>query len=62
MGRGGPTDFNAERHGAYRIVFFLNDVPPAVPDGDVFYDGGSKAIDRFLPADHVGGHAGAQHL
>ena len=31
--------------GAYRIVFFLNDVPPVCPDGDVFYDGGSKAID-----------------
>lgn len=33
--------------GAYRIVFFLNDVPPVCPDGDVFYDGGSKTIDDF---------------
>ena len=33
--------------GTYRIVFFLNDVPPVCPDGDVFYDGGSKTIDTF---------------
>jgi hypothetical protein len=33
--------------GTYRVVFFLNDVPPVCPDGDVFYDGGSKAIDHF---------------
>ena len=33
--------------GAYRIVFFLNDAPPVCPDGDVFYDGGSKTIDDF---------------
>jgi hypothetical protein len=33
--------------GTYRIVFFLNDVPPVCPDGDVFYDGGTKAIDDF---------------
>jgi len=33
------------RDGVYRIAFFLNDVPPTCPDGDVFYDGGSKAID-----------------
>src|SRR5262249_37735210 len=33
------------RDGRYRIVFFLNDVPPVCPDSDVFYDGGSKAID-----------------
>jgi lysophospholipase L1-like esterase len=31
----------------YRIVFFVNDVPPICPDGDVFYDGGSSAIDAF---------------
>jgi GDSL-like lipase/acylhydrolase family protein len=36
------------REGRYRIVFFANDVPPACPDGDVFYDGGSKAIDEFF--------------
>lgn len=35
------------REGRYRIVFFANDVPPICPDGDVFYDGGSKAIDAF---------------
>jgi GDSL-like Lipase/Acylhydrolase family len=33
--------------GVYRVAFFLNDVPPVCPDGDVFYDGGSKAIDDF---------------
>jgi hypothetical protein len=35
------------RSGKYRIVFFVNDVPPVCPDGDVFYDGGSSAIDAF---------------
>jgi hypothetical protein len=35
------------RSGQYRIVFFVNDVPPICPDGDVFYDGGSSAIDAF---------------
>ncbi|OLE80609.1 MAG: hypothetical protein AUF76_14465 [Acidobacteria bacterium 13_1_20CM_2_65_9] len=34
-----------QREGRYRIVFFVNDTPPVCPDGDVFYDGGSKAID-----------------
>ena len=34
-----------QREGRYRIVFFVNDAPPVCPDGDVFYDGGSKAID-----------------
>jgi hypothetical protein len=33
--------------GTYRVVFFLNDTPPVCPDGDVFYDGGSKSIDRL---------------
>jgi hypothetical protein len=33
------------REGRYRIVFFVNGAPPACPDGDVFYDGGTKAID-----------------
>jgi hypothetical protein len=33
--------------GAYRVVFFLNDVPPLCPIGDVFYDGGSRTIDEF---------------
>ena len=31
----------------YRIVFFLNIVPPVCPDGDVFYDGGTEAINAF---------------
>jgi lysophospholipase L1-like esterase len=35
------------RQGRFSIAFFLNDVPPVCPDGDVFYDGGSKAIDQF---------------
>ena len=35
------------REGRYRIVFFLNDAPPVCPDSDVFYDGGSKAIDAL---------------
>jgi hypothetical protein len=35
------------RSGQYRVVFFVNDVPPICPDGDVFYDGGSSAIDAF---------------
>jgi hypothetical protein len=33
------------RDGRYSIAFFVNGVPPACPDGDVFYDGGTKAID-----------------
>ena len=37
---------NAE--GRYRIVFFVNDVPPICPDGDFFYDGGSRDIDDFF--------------
>ena len=35
------------RSGQYKILFFVNDVPPICPDGDVFYDGGSRAIDAF---------------
>ena len=35
------------RSGQYRIVFFVNHVPPICPDGDVFYDGGSSTIDAF---------------
>ncbi len=35
------------RDGRYRVVFFSNDVPPVCPDGDVFYDGGTNAIDEF---------------
>ncbi len=33
--------------GTYRVVFFLNVVPPTCPDGDVFYDGGTEAINAF---------------
>jgi hypothetical protein len=33
--------------GKYRIVFYLNIVPPVCPDGDVFYDGGTEAINAF---------------
>jgi hypothetical protein len=36
-----------QTEGAYRIVFFLNDVPPVCPDRDVFYDRGSRTIDEF---------------
>src|SRR5262249_8195102 len=35
------------RDGRFAVMFFVNDVPPVCPDGDVFYDGGSKAIDDF---------------
>ena len=38
------------REGRYRVVFFANDAPPACHDTaatDVFYDGGSKAVDSF---------------
>jgi lysophospholipase L1-like esterase len=36
------------RDGRYHIVFFANQAPPVCPDGDVFYDGGTLAVDRFL--------------
>ncbi len=39
-----------EREGRYRIVFFANDAPPICHDTettDVFYDGGSKAVDAL---------------
>ncbi len=35
------------RVGRFRIVFFVNDVPPVCHDDDVFYDGGTTAIDEF---------------
>lgn len=35
------------RDGTYRIVFFLNVVPAVCPDGDLFYDGGTAAINDF---------------
>ena len=34
--------------GDYRILFFLNIVPPICPDGDLFYDGGSNQLNDFL--------------
>lgn len=36
------------RRGDYRVVFFLNVVPPICPDGDWFYEGGSALINEFL--------------
>jgi hypothetical protein len=36
------------RSGSYRIVFFLNVVPPVCPDRDFFYDGGSSILNRFF--------------
>jgi hypothetical protein len=37
----------ASRRGEYRVVFFLNMTPLVCPTADVFYDGGSAALDRF---------------
>jgi hypothetical protein len=34
--------------GQYRVLFFLNLTPPVCPDGDMFYDGGSVAINDFF--------------
>ena len=36
------------RNGTYRILFFLNLIPPVCPDGDFFYDGGSNQLNDFL--------------
>jgi lysophospholipase L1-like esterase len=36
-----------QRLGEYRVLFFLNVVPPVCPDGDVYYDGGSADLNRF---------------
>jgi hypothetical protein len=36
-----------EREGTYRVVFFLNVVPLVCQDGDVYYDGGSSALNRL---------------
>jgi len=35
------------RDGTYPVVFFLNVVPLACRDADVFYDGGSAEVNRF---------------
>ena len=37
-----------DRAREYRIVFFLNLVPPVCPDGDFFYDGKSIEHEYFL--------------
>jgi hypothetical protein len=34
--------------GQYRLIFFLNLTPPVCPDGNMFYDGGSAAINDFF--------------
>jgi len=36
------------RRAEYRIVFFLNEIPPVCPDGEIFYDGGSSQENEFL--------------
>jgi hypothetical protein len=37
-----------DRKRTYRIMFFLNLVPPVCPDGDFFYDGKSIEHDYFV--------------
>lgn len=39
----------------YRVVFFLNLIPPVCPDGDFFYDGKSIEHDYFLKLFSDGG-------
>lgn len=36
------------RQGAYKVMFFLNLIPPVCPDGDFFYDGKSIEHDYFV--------------
>lgn len=36
------------RQGAYKVMFFLNLIPPVCPDGDFFYDGKAIEHDYFL--------------
>ena len=36
------------RDGTYQVVFFLNAVPLACQNADVFYDGGSADVNRFF--------------
>ena len=48
--------------GTYRVLFFLNDVPPVCPDGDVFYDGGSRTIDDFYLRVMSAGTPAREHL
>ena len=42
----GFQDLN--RQGAYRVMFFLNLIPPVCPDGDFFYDGKSIEHEYFV--------------
>ena len=46
---------SASRAGEYRILFFLNLVPPVCPDDDYFYDGKSIEHDYFLQLFSEGG-------
>jgi GDSL-like lipase/acylhydrolase family protein len=36
------------RDGPYRVMFFLNVVPPICPEGDAFYEGGARVFNDFL--------------
>ena len=36
------------RQGAYKVMFFLNLIPPVCPDGDFFYDGKSIEHEYFV--------------
>ena len=36
------------REGAYRVMFFMNIVPPVCPEGDAFYEGGARVFNDFL--------------
>ncbi|MDP3716177.1 MAG: GDSL-type esterase/lipase family protein [Acidobacteriota bacterium] len=42
------------RQGAYKVMFFLNLIPPVCPDGDFFYDGKAIEHDYFLQLFSVG--------
>ena len=42
----GFQDLN--RQGAYKVMFFLNLIPPVCPDGDFFYDGKSIEHEYFV--------------
>ena len=39
---------DVNRRGAYRVIFFLNLIPPVCPDGDFFYDAKSIEHDYFV--------------
>jgi hypothetical protein len=36
------------RDGTYRVMFFMNIVPPVCPEGDAFYEGGARVFNDFL--------------